>query len=280
MGLLDDLEQEAQRRKAGLDDAEREKGEREKVYKTQLEPAMKALQEYLVKLTDNLKFLKPKGTARYDVVGYGAIVCHPEHDYDIQVNTLLHSKEIVLNCNMAIDTEQCPTVEVQGASKVKALNAVFQKLRLAGLHDFKKDDSGEMVFGIFKARGRIPLSGSMLADETTASVKLTFTNFDSLTSLSRVIPAAQFNEQLFDEIGRYIARDQSNLFKEDLPDEYKKQLQQKIQQEQMRRKWEQKLAQQQQEELERLKKEKGAAAANTESENSLVSKLKGFFRKV
>ena len=280
MGLLDDLEQEAQRKKAGLDDVEREKAEREKVYKTQLEPAMAALHEYVVKLTDNLKFLKPKSIARYEVNGYGAIIAHPEHDYDVKINSQLHSKEITLNCNLAIDTDQCPAVEVQGSSKVKALNAVFQKLRLAALHDFKKDDSGEMVAGTFRARGKIPLLASMLADELTATVKLTFTNFDAFNSLSRTIPAAQFNEQLFDEIGRYIAREPSNLFREDLPDEYKKQLQQKIQQEQMRRKWEQKLAQQQQEELEKLKREKGTSAAAPENENSLVSKLKGFFRKV
>jgi hypothetical protein len=280
MGLLDDLEQEAQRKKAGLDDVEREKAERERVYKTVLEPAMKALHEYLVKLTDNLKFLKPKSVARYEVNGYGAIVANAEHDYELAVNSNLHSKEIVLNCNLLIDTEQCPSVEVQGASKVKALNAVFQKLRLAGLHDFKKDDSGEMVFATFRPRGKIPLNATMFADETSATVKLTFTNFDALNTLSRVIPAAQFNEQMFDEIGRYIAREPSNLFKEDLPDEYKKQLQQKIQQEQMRRKWEQKLAQQQQEELEKLKREKGTSTAAPENENSLVSKLKGFFRKV
>ena len=45
MGLLDELEQEAQRRKAGADDVERLKQERETAYRTQLEPGMVALHE-------------------------------------------------------------------------------------------------------------------------------------------------------------------------------------------------------------------------------------------
>lgn len=280
MGLLDDLEQEAQRRKAGLDDVEKEKAEREKVFKTQLEPSMKALHQYLVKLTDNLKFLKPKSVANFEVPGYGVIVANAEHDYEITVTPQLHTVEIVINCNLAIATEACPVVELQGVSKIKSLNATFQKLRLPGVHEFKKDENGEMVTATFKARGKIPLNATMLADEATGAVKLSFTNFEAFNTLARVIPAAQFNEQLFDEIGRFLAREPSNLFREELPDEYKKQLQHKIQQEQMRRKWEQKLAAQQQEELERLRREKSSTTAAAESNGSLVSKLKGFFKKV
>lgn len=283
MGLLDDLEQESQRRKAGLDDLEKEKAEREKVFKTVLEPGMKALHQYITKLTDNLKFLKPKSVARFDLPGYGVIVAHAEHDYEIVAAPMLHSLEVIVTSNLLIDTEQCPVVEAQGVSKVKALNALFQKLRLPGLAEFKKDENGEMITATFKARGKIPLTAAMLADEATGAVKLTFTNFDAFSTLSRVIPAAQFNEQMFDDIGRFVAREPSNLFREELPDEYKRQLQQKVQQEQMRRKWEQKLAAQQAEELEKLRKEKGgAAAAASEGEggNPLLSKLKGFFRKV
>jgi hypothetical protein len=282
MGLLDDLEQESQRRKAGLDDAERERAEREQVYKTQLEPGMQALYTYLTKLTQNLAFLKPKTTVRYEVPGYGQIVAHPEHEYDLKISSQQSSKEITLNFGFTVDPDDCPTVEMHGASKVKALNAVFQKYRLAGLHDFKKDDSGEMVFATFKARGKMSLGVVISADAASAAAKMSFTNFDTLGTLSKVVPAAQFNEQLFDEIGRYIAREPSTLFREELPDDYRRQLQQKIQQEQMRRKWEQKLAAQQQEELERLKREKGGTPpAPVEGEgNSLLSKVKGLFRKI
>ena len=277
MGLLDDLEQEAQRRKAHVGDAERERQEREQAYKTQLEPGMQALYEYLTKLTQNLAYLKPKLSGRYELPGYGVIVAHSEHDYELKTSAQTSSREITLNISYTVATDECPAVEAVGPAKVKALNAVFQKFRLAGLNEFKKDDSGEMVSATFRARGKVPLSVLITADAASCTVRLNFTNFDALGTVSKVIGPGSFNEALFDEVGRYIAREPSNLFREELPDDYRRQLQHKIQQEQMRRKWEQKLAVQQQEELERLRREKSAA---DESSGGFLGKVKELFRKI
>jgi len=58
--LLDELEQEAQRRKATADDAGKRKAEREQTFLTQIEPGLGALYEYLQKLTASLNMLTPK----------------------------------------------------------------------------------------------------------------------------------------------------------------------------------------------------------------------------
>ena len=55
MGLLDELEEEAQRRKATADDAGKRKAEREQIFLTQIDPGLGALYEYLQKLTASLK---------------------------------------------------------------------------------------------------------------------------------------------------------------------------------------------------------------------------------
>jgi len=137
-------------------------------------------------------------------------------------------------------------------------------------------NSGIGLIGIALAHA-IALSVMITAEASTCQVRLNFTNFDALGTISKVTGPAQFNEALFDEIGRYIAREPSNLFREDLPDDYRRQLQHKIQQEQMRRKWEQKLAVQQQEELERLKREKSAA---DEAGGGFFGKVRELFRKI
>src|SRR5262245_53460997 len=71
VGLLDELEQEAQRRLATAGDAQKRKAEREETFRTQIEPGMTALYEYLQKLTASLKVLKPKKQQRYALTGYG-----------------------------------------------------------------------------------------------------------------------------------------------------------------------------------------------------------------
>src|SRR5579859_2192034 len=65
VGLLDELEQEAQKRRADADDAERRKAERDEVFRTKLDPGITALYDYLNKLIGNLKILQPKKSQRY-----------------------------------------------------------------------------------------------------------------------------------------------------------------------------------------------------------------------
>ena len=287
MGLLDDLEQEAQRRKATLDEAERLKAEREGVYKTQLEPGMQKLYEYLSKLTTNLGFLKPKIAVRHELPGYGTVVAYYEHEYDLRINTQSPtSKEITLNFHAAIASDECPLVEVQGAPKIKATIAIFQKYRLGNTGEVKKDENGEVASATFRPRGKLPLNTVLAADADSGQVRVSFTNFDSLGVQAKTFAPAQFNEQLFDEIGRFLARDQSSLFREALPDDYRKQLQQKIQQENLKRKWESKIALQQKEDIEKLKREQSlkgrldrAVEGVKEKAPGLLDKMKGLFKK-
>jgi len=246
VGLLDELEQEAQKRKADADDAERRKAEREEVFRTKLDPGITALYEYLNKLIGNLKILQPKKSQRYALVGYGEIVGYIEHEYDLKVNTQPGSKEIALTFPCLVAHEECPLVEVAGASKVRTVAGAFQRYHLGGLLEPKKDASGEVISAKFKAKGRIAMTATFSADADSAVVKMQFVNFDALGTAAKTVPAAQLTEALFDDIGRYITREPSGLFQEALSDSYRSQLRTKVQQEQIKRRWESKISAQQQ----------------------------------
>jgi len=286
MGLLDELEQEAQRRKATLEVAAREKGEGETVYRTRLDPAMQTLYDFIARLVENLKFLKPKRAQRYAVTGYGEVVGYIDHDYELKLDAQQLSKQITLNFQCVIATDECPSLDVQGAAKVKALAATFQKFRIAGLGASRKDDSGEMVQAAFRPRGKIPLSAVISADAESGVARMAFTNFDGFGTVTKLVPADQFNDELFESLGRHLAREPSALLREEIPDELRKQLQQKIQQEQIRRKWEDKMAEQQHAELDSLKRDQSvrgrverAVQDVRERAPSLLDKVKGIFRK-
>lgn len=255
VGLLDELEQQAQQRKASADTAEKRKAEREEVFRTQLEPGMTALFEFLNKLIANLKLLQPKKQVRYDLVGYGEIVGYIEHEYDLKVSQQPASREITLGFPCVVASEECPTVEVLGASKVRTVAGAFQRYHLGGLLDPKKDGNGEVISARFNAKGRIPLSATFVADADSAAVRMSFVNFDSLGTATKNVAAAQLNEALFDSIGRYLMREPSNLFQEALSDHFRAQLRTKVQQDQIKRRWESKIGEQQKAELEQLKRE-------------------------
>ena len=286
MGLLDDLEQEAQRRKASLEDAARQKAENESLYKTRLEPAMQALHDFVARLVQNLTFLKPRRPQRYALPGYGDIVGYIDHVYDLKHDAQQFSRTITLAVECVVATEECPAVEVQGAAKVKAMALAFQKHRIAGLGESRKDESGEMVQATFRARGKIPISAVFSADAENANVRMAFTNFDQFGTVTKVVTPDQLGDALFDNLARFIAREPSGLMREELPDEVRKQLQHKIQQEQMRRKWEDRMAEQQRAELDQLKRQQSvrgrierAVADVSGKAPSLLDKVKGIFKK-
>lgn len=285
MGLLDDLEQEAQRRKAGADDQDRAKQEREAAYRTQLEPGMAALHEYLSKLTQNLAFIKPKKPFRYALPGYGDLVLQVEHEYDLKIQSQPASKEIRLSFPCPIQTDECPNVEVLGSTKIKTVAGAFQRFHIGGVTVTKKDGNGEALAANVRARGRVVLSAVFSADADSGVVRLQFANFDQLGGQqTKTVTPEQFNEALYDEIGRYIAREPNNLFREALPDDYRKQLRTKVQQEEMKRRWEAQMAQRQRDELAEMERQQGLAGKLTKvvdqvKAGSLFDKLRGLVRK-
>lgn len=288
MGLLDDLEQQAQQRKANADDAGKRKSEREEIFRTQLDPGMTALHDFLGKLIANLKVLQPKKQLRYSLAGYGDIVGYIEHDYDLKITPGTTSKEITLSFPCVIASEECPTVEVLGAPKVRTVAGAFQRYHLGGIGEPKKDVSGEIVSARFNARGKIILHATFIADADSAMIKTTFVNFDALGTATKAFQPAQLKTEFFDEIGRYIMREPSNLFQEDLPDSYRVHLRSKIQQDEMKRRWESKISEQQQLELDKLKRDQSLAGKfgkligkdkPAEGSGSFFDKLKGLVKK-
>ncbi len=260
MGLLDELEQEAQRRKADGDDTARLRQLREEAYRTRLEPGMAALYEYLARLTQNLAFLKPKKTFAFSIPGYGEVHFQIEYEYDLKLNSQPAAKEIRLSFPCSVLSDECPIVEIQTAAKVKAVMGAFQRSRLAGLQSAKKDATGEIVAATFRARGKITATAVFTADAESGMLRMAFTNFDQLGgSLAKAIAPEQFTEELYDEIGRQITHEPNGLFREALPEDYRQQLRSKVQQEELRRKWEIQLAERQREELARLARENSLA---------------------
>jgi hypothetical protein len=293
VGLLDELEQEAQRRKASAGDAEKRKAEREETFRTQIEPGMTALYEYLQKLTASLKILTPRKQQRYALAGYGEVVGYVEHDYDLSISTQTGTKEIKLAFPCAVASDECPTIEVQGATKIKTVAGAFQRYHLGGLIDPKKDASGEVVSARFNAKGRITMTAAFLGEAESAAVKMTFTNFESLGMVTKTVAAAQLNDVLFDDIGRFLTREPNSLMHEVLSDAYRLQLRSKVQQDQIKRRWENKINEQQQTELAQLKRDRSITgrfaklvvkddkptAAETPTATSWFGKLKGLVRK-
>lgn len=254
MGLLDELEQEAQRRK--LSDAEiaRRKAEREEAYRVRIEPALDALHHFLTELIAKLKTLQPRKRIAYHVPGYGDAVGYVEHVYELEDNKQASTREITLVFHCALATEECPSVDVDGASRVRAVAGFFQRHHIGGMLAANKDPSGEVISATFRAKGRIPLTAHFYADADTAALRMTFTNFDDLGTVVKTITPSQIDEDLYEQIGRYVMREANTLMREDLPEAYRNQLRSKIQQQQIKRRWESRISDDRETEIAELRR--------------------------
>ena len=214
----------------------------------------------------------------------------------VEIANLLGPGNIVVSGTKAACAEVERLAPEMGAMKTITLTVAgaFQRYHLGGLLDPKKDVSNQVVSAKFKAKGRITLSAIFSADVDSAVVKMQFVNFDSLGTATKSVPPTQLNESFFDDIGRYVTREPSNLFQEALPDSYRSQLRTKVQQEQIKRRWESKISAQGDTELEKLKREQSLAnkfgklvgkdkdkpaAAEKPADTSWLDRLKGLVKK-
>ncbi|HET9033360.1 MAG TPA: hypothetical protein VFN25_10695 [Dokdonella sp.] len=260
MGLLDELESEAQRRKSNDEDASVLKAARETAYRTVLEPAMADLLAYLKELAAKLTELQPKIAIRHSLAGYGDVVAYVEHEFDVREVRQPSSKEITVAFHAAVSSSECPSVQIEGGARVRAVSASFQRHRLGAPLAASKDASGEVVAATFKAKGRIPLTAVFSADAASGQLRLSFSNFDDFATAVKTVAPDQVNEELYDKIGRYLMREPTDLMREVLPENYRSQLRARVHHEEVKRRWESQIVSRQQEDIALLKREYGIGA--------------------
>lgn len=245
MGLLDELEQEAERRRA--EEAERAAAvhAREANWLERLEPAMRALEAYLKQLTDQLAFLKKSTRVVYPLPPYGDIVAYIEPTYTLRGRApAKNSYEILLEFSANVAPDECPLIENESGARLKGLIGVLQPLRLNGMTDVRKNGSGEIIAARIRAKGRIPLSVLITADLESGVAKMAFQNLEGFGQSSRSFRPEQLDAALYDALGRFITREEPHFAQEAVSDDIRRQLQTRIQHEQMKREWETKLSRQ------------------------------------
>ena len=244
MGLLDDLEKQAERLreeealKAGND------VDREAVWKDRLEPSMRALEDYLKRLTENLKLLKKRIRIVYTAHGYGEVVAYVDPVFVLRSETPARSYTIILEMVGQVASEECPLLVADNMTRVKTLSSVLQQHRLGGMFDTSKNINGDVTAAKFQARGKFPMVLTIQAEQESGIARFAFSNMEGFGQSARQFNAEQMTEQLFDALGRFLTREDSGFAQESLGENVRRDLQTKLQRENAQRDWESKLAMQ------------------------------------
>lgn len=242
MGLLDELEQEAERRRQEDAQAEADREARDALWREKLCPAMVELSAYLKKLTDNLSFLKRSTRLVFPLPGYGDLVAMLEPAYAMRDEAGKNLHEITIECFATVATEESANVEAEGLGRVRALTNLFQTHRIGGPAEARKNANGDVMAARFQARGKVPLKVTITADKDTCITRMQFVNYEGLGTTTRTFAPEGMTEEMFDALGRFIAHEDMNFAREKVDDDVRRNLQTQIQRGKLKREWENKLS--------------------------------------
>ncbi len=279
MGLLEDLEKEAERRRAGDDEAQILREQREQQYREGCEPKMEALAEYLARLFKQVETLKTPTRMGFELAGYGRVVADVEPEFQLRQTREAGRFRLEISGAAHVVSEECPQLQVEGVAKVKTMNRLFQHCRLGGMQALGRDEAGDVVAASFRARGKIDLNGEIDASSGTGQVRVSFTNFEGYGTITRSFPPARLTEEFIDGLGRYLLCQSANVLRESLPEDVRSQIKARVAQQELKKRWEDKLVERQVAEYQALRRAQGPLGQVRHELGSLGSKIFGVFRR-
>ena len=245
MGLLDELEKEAQLRRAEEDQLKDQRALRESQWQDMIEPKMHELEAYLRQLTEKLGFLKRRTRVSYSLPTYGEVVAYVDPSYKLVAHAPTKtSYEIKLDFAAVVASEECPQIQGESGTRLKSLIGVLQQLRLNGMTDVRKNANGEITAARIQAKGKVPMSMVISADQESGMIRMGFTNMEGMAQSSRSFRAEQVDSGLMDSLGRFVAREETGFAQEAVAEDLRRQLKTRIQAESIKREWETKLSRQ------------------------------------
>ncbi len=284
MGLLDDLEAEASRRQSEADGVRRERADAQRSYRTETEPKLKEIHEYLDRLAQQLNILKPERKECYEIPGFGVLEFALLPDYQLRLEKEKWQCEMVLTTHAQLERGAGPQREVSGKPQIKALIATLQRLHLGSAAKGEKDEKGNLVHATIQPYGKLPVELTISSDVNSDRIKLECANYGELGATVRYYTVTQVDSRLLDNVARFVAREPNDLLVEELPEEYRNHLRTELKKNRLKRKWETRLTPKPQSEPTRTEAIMDKIADETESLagkirdtgliNSLLAKLK------
>ena len=226
MGVIDELKQEAERRKQELSSEEASKLRKEEVYAGRMQPAMQAVLRYLREMTEHLNFLKPDVGIRYTLPGFGEIGNLVQEDYRMAVDSAEQPRFIKLWFNCRSPNELVSTVTP--ISKARDTRRLLEDLRLVFAEWPLRDASNDVVGLGFEVKFSVPVVFLFKVDMENEVVTMQVTNFEGLRTQRDSFPPEALNEHWLEDLGNYILGRNVNLRALHISDQERQQIRQRL----------------------------------------------------
>ena len=261
MGVLDDLRKQSAEQRAREEAARQREQEQQAFYQQEIRPRLEQVYTYLNELAEQLNYIKPDLKFTYELPGGTQLASLKQENYSMEADSRDNMQQIAFRFYCQAPGEVI--FRVEGKKTYDKLNEFMHQCRLRYKTSQIKDDMHNVVAAELNVENIVPIVFQFNADIENGNIILWIRNFEKLGIRKIMLLPRQVNEAMLDDLGKYIVREVERFMQLEIDDQSKKELQERIRQEQIRREIELKVIEQMRQEEEQK-----------ELENKLLFKIK------
>jgi hypothetical protein len=233
MGLLDNLRKQSENQKAK---EEQDKERLEKLqahFREELQPKMIEIYKYLNELAGHLNYIKTDIQVPYQLNAEGLKVALKQHSYAIQVDSTTDTRHV----NFRFECSTAKPLEFVAGDKQSIDKNIeyLQRFNLQYQCKRNKDENFNITNAQFLVKCTVPVSFIFQGNVENSCIDMICTNFEGLGSSRHSFKARHFNEKFFDDLGRYILRENPEFLKLNISDDALEQIRAQVAAEQRQR---------------------------------------------
>ena len=225
MGLLDDLRNQAEGKKAADEEAAARKAEREQYYQEKILPRMIKTYQFFNEFVEHLNFIKLETIVHYPLLPDGRLQPLRQEGYNIVIDSSKALKRIDFSLEGVLDKPL--QFEIFGKDAVQKHADRIERYGFRHKRKDKKDPiSLELLGAKFILHGPLPLTVTIEADVDAMRINVTIRNFKEPGIAKYNLTVEQFSDEFLDQLGKFVLRQEDRLFgkSEELSEEARKKL--------------------------------------------------------
>ncbi len=241
MGILDDLKAKREAEEQRLASEEEKRRKHQVFYEQHINPRLKKLYTYLSELSDHLNYLKPDNSFSYAFPTVGDIEDFTQENYRLSVDSADLMKRLNLRFQCTRDPYSIalepgtPADKLLDFLKARHIDHQARRVRASAVSHWHLDIAFDCL---------VHAGVEFEANLETLTIDMTAINFPTWGRRSLRYKPHEIDEDFFDELGRFLLREESRLLSLTMSDEDRERIRKITEQEKKRRRRENILARQ------------------------------------
>ncbi len=226
MSLLDELKAKADERRSDDELEAARLADQAAFYQAELQPRLLKAYSFLKELCDHLKVLDEPCPVSYPLLPDEQHLSLLQENYSVSVDSRQEPTQIELRCHARFADPV--EYEIQGKQLVERQRKLLDSYDLKYECTERKDDRFEIESAAFKLIGPMPVKAVIVADSEHRRLNVHLRNFEQAGIKTTALLPTKFDDNFLDQLGRFILRQENNLFTTELSEEARRRLQEKL----------------------------------------------------